>query len=68
MEKHLKGFEGKRVELYCGAGSTFCGVVKEVGEGVVQISEHDDLIWIAIEKIISLTEKSENASRPGFVG
>ena len=68
MEKLLIGFEGKRVELNCGSGATFCGIVKEVSDGVVQISEHDDLVMIAIEKIISITEKAENASRPGFVG
>lgn len=68
MEEKLRGLEGKRVDINCGTGAMFRGVVKEVEEKVVSIIDEDDKYTIiAIKKIIALTECSDTVTRPGFI-
>ena len=69
MEEKLREFEGKRVDLNCGAGSMFRGVVKLVEEKTVTIIDEDDHnTTISVDKIIAVTECMEPLSRPGFIG
>jgi hypothetical protein len=68
MEEKLKGFQGKRVDINCGAGAIFRGNVSAVESGLVTIIDEDDrLTSIAVEKIIAVTECHEPISRPGFI-
>jgi hypothetical protein len=68
MDEKLREFDGKRIDINCGAGAVFRGVVKEVGEKIVVIQdENDRSILIAIKKIIAVTECHEPITRPGFI-
>jgi hypothetical protein len=69
MEEKLKKFKGRKLDVNCGAGATFRGTVEDVEDGILMIKDEMDVIsHIAIGKIIVLTECSENATRPGFIG
>ena len=69
MEEKLRTFKGKKLDVNCGAGATFRGTVEDVEDGILKIKDEMDVIsHIAIRKIIVLTECSENATRPGFIG
>lgn len=68
MEEKLKGLDGKRVDINCGAGAIFRGTVKEVTEKVVTIFDEDEQnTSIAIKKIIAVTECVDPVTRPGFI-
>jgi hypothetical protein len=68
MEEKLKGFEGSRVDINCGAGANFRGIVKEVDEKIVTIVDEDDrLTSVAIRKIVAVTECVDPVMRPGFI-
>jgi hypothetical protein len=68
MEEKLKGYEGKRVDINCGAGAIFRGKVSSVESGLVTIIDEDDRVTsIAIEKMIAVTECHEPITRPGFI-
>ena len=69
MEEKLRSFKGRKLDVNCGTGAVFRGTVEEVEEGVLKIKdEMDGISHIAIRKILAVTECSENASRPGFIG
>ena len=68
MEERLTDLKGKRVDINCGTGAIFRGIVKEVQEKVVTIVDEDDLnISISIKKIIAVTECVDPVTRPGFI-
>jgi len=68
MEEKLKGYEGSRVDVNCGGGANFRGVVKEVDDKVVVIVDEDERVTsIAIKKIIAVTECADPVMRPGFI-
>ena len=69
MEEKLREFEGKMVDINCGTGSMFRGVVKLVEEKTVTIIDENDLnTTISVKKIVAVTECVEPLSRPGFIG
>ena len=69
MEDKLKVFKGKKLDVNCGSGAVFRGTVQDVDDGVLKIKDEMDVIsHIAISKILAVTECSENATRPGFIG
>jgi hypothetical protein len=68
MEKKLTDLVESRVEVTCGAGLVFCGVLKNVDAGIIEIiDDHDDLTAVAIEKIIAVRKSVDPTSRPGFI-
>lgn len=68
MEEKLAELKGKRVDLNCGSGAIFRGVINEVDDGVLSITDEDSLITrITIRKIIAVTECVEPVTRPGFI-
>lgn len=67
MEKRLKDFEGSRVEVTCGSGIVFCGLLREVNEDFVEIVDSDDLTVISADKIIAVRKSTDPTSRPGFI-
>jgi len=69
MEEFLRSFEGKKVDIYCGASSFFSGRLEETGGPVISLTDSDDRkIHIAAEKVIAIRESFEAHSKPGFIG
>jgi hypothetical protein len=68
MEEKLSEFSGKQVDINCGAGAIFRGVIEDVSGQLVTIKdEHDRTISIAMNKIIAVTEFADPVNRPGFI-
>jgi hypothetical protein len=68
MEELLQSFEGKKIDVTCGSSAVFRGEVVEVGEGVLKLRDEDGkLLYIAIPRIASVYECSDQAGRPGFI-
>lgn len=67
MEKKLTDLVGSRVEVTCGAGLVFCGELKSVNDGLIEILDDDDLTAVAVEKIIAVRKSVDPTSRPGFI-
>lgn len=68
MEKKLIDFLNDRVEVTCGSGLVFCGVLKAVEDDFIEVAdEHDDLTVVAMEKIIAVRKSVDPTHRPGFV-
>ena len=68
MEKKLKDLLNDRIEVTCGTGLVFCGVLKTVENDFIEVSdEHGDPTVVAIEKIIAVRKSVDPTHRPGFV-
>lgn len=68
MEDKLQDLKGKRIDVNCGSGANFRGVVESVGDGIVTIKDEDDQVTnISIKKIIAVTECVDPITRPGFI-
>ncbi len=67
MEEKLKQLRGKRIDVNCGAGAVFRGVVEDVDNLLVLKDENDVIINISLKKIIAVTECVEPLTRPGFI-
>lgn len=69
MEELLKQLVGKKIDVSCGATAIFRGKVDKVNDGVLCLVDEDlNTVFLAIEKIASVSECKENAGRPGFIG
>jgi hypothetical protein len=69
MEEILRNLTGKKIDVSCGSGPILRGEVKEVRDGVLFLRDDDDKpAYVVIDKIASIYECSDTASRPGFIG
>ena len=69
MEELLKNLTGKKIDVSCGAGPILRGEVKQVIGGVLYLRDEDDKpAYVSIDKIASIYECSDSATRPGFIG
>ncbi len=69
MIELASSFVGKEVEIICGPGLAFKGHLESVQDGVLTLKDSEGKhYYIASEKIVSLSESSHPAVRPGFVG
>ena len=68
MEKKLTDLLDSRIEVTCGAGLVFSGVLKGVDGGLIEIvDDHNDLTVVSVEKIIAIRKSVDPTSRPGFI-
>lgn len=68
MEEIIKGLIGKKIDVSFGAGAVFRGDVIEIKNGVALLRDEDEKVaYVAIDKIASVRECSDSASRPGFI-
>jgi len=68
MDKKLNEFVESRIEVTCGAGLVFSGVLKAVNDDFVEIvDDHDDVTVVSIDKIIAVRKSADPTSRPGFI-
>jgi hypothetical protein len=69
MEEVIRKLIGKKIDVSFGATAVIRGEVINVQDGVVYLHDEDKTpVYIAVDKIGSIYECSEHASRPGFVG
>lgn len=68
MEELIKGLIGKKVDVSCGPGAILRGEVENVSSGVLYLRDEDGKsAFVAIDKIATVYECSDSASRPGFI-
>jgi len=69
MEELLTGLIGKKVDVGCGNSAVYRGEILKVADGVLHIRDEDEkTAYIAVDKIATVYECSDSASRPGFIG
>ncbi len=69
MNELATKFVGREVEIICGPGLAFKGHIESVKDGVLTLKDNEGkLYFIVTEKIVSLSESTHPAVRPGFVG
>ena len=69
MEELIRSLTGKRVDISCGPGAILRGEVVEVRDGVLHLRDEDEKsAYVAINKIATVYECSDAATRPGFIG
>ena len=69
MEELIKRLVGKKVDVGCGSGAMLRGEVLDVRDGVLYLKDEDEKsAYVAIDKIATVYECSDSASRPGFIG
>ena len=68
MHALLAKMLGKKIDVYCGGGSSLRGEVLKVEEGVLHLKDSDDkTCYVAIEKITVVWEARDEEHRAGFV-
>jgi hypothetical protein len=68
MRELLAKMVGKKVDLFCGGTSSLRGKVVKVDEGVAHLVDEDDqMFYVAVERIIVLSETRSGETRAGFV-
>ncbi len=68
MREILVKMVGKKVDLFCGGVSSLRGKVVKVDEGVAHmVDENDHMFYVAIERVIVLSESREGNQRAGFL-
>lgn len=69
MEELIKQLSGKKIDVSCGPGSVLRGEVEKVRDGVLYLRDEDGKsAYVSIDKIATVYECSDSASRPGFIG
>jgi len=68
MEDLLAKFVGKKIDLYCGGGSSLRGKLLSVESGVVHLRDDEGRsCYVAIEKVVVVWEARDDEHRAGFV-
>ncbi len=68
MQTLLAKLLGKKIDVYCGGGSSLRGEVLKVEDGVLHLKDSDDnTCYVAIEKITVVWEARDEEHRAGFV-
>jgi hypothetical protein len=67
MTELLTNMIGKKIDLYCGGGSSLRGEVVKVEGGVLHLRDSEDrLTYVNIEKIHVVWEAKDDEHRAGF--
>ena len=68
MTELLANMIGKKIDLYCGGGSSLRGEVVKVVDGVLHLRDSEQrMTFVNIDKIHVLWEAREDEHRAGFV-
>ncbi len=69
MQELLAKMKGRHVELLCVGAVRLCGEILKATDGVLQFKDEDKTFFVAIDKIISITERDDKQEhRAGFIG
>ena len=68
MRELLAKMVGKKVDLFCGGTSSLRGKVVKVDDTVAHLVDEDDqMFYVAVERVIVLSETRSGEQRAGFV-
>lgn len=68
MRELLAKLVGKKIDIFCGGTSSLRGKLVKVDEGVAHLVDDDDqMFYVAVERIIVLSETRSGDQRAGFV-
>jgi hypothetical protein len=68
MREILSKLVGKKVDMFCGGTSSLRGKLVKVEADVAHMVDDDDqMFYVAIERIIVLSETRSGETRAGFV-
>ena len=68
MNDLLSNMIGKKIDLYCGGGSSLRGEVVKVADGVLHLRDGEQrMTFVNIEKIHVVWEARDDEHRAGFV-
>ena len=68
VEDFLSRLTGKRIDVYCGGGSSLRGDVIKVEMGVLHLRDADgNPCYVAVDKIVVVWEAKDDEHRAGFV-
>ena len=68
MEDFLARLIGRKLDIYCGGGSSLRGEVLKVEMGVLHLRDADGKsCYIAVDKIVAVWEARDDEHRAGFV-
>jgi hypothetical protein len=68
MRELLAKMVGKKIDLFCGGTSSLRGKLVKVEDGVAHLVDEDDqMFYVALERIIALSESRSGEQRAGFV-
>jgi len=68
MEDFLSKLIGKKIDVFCGGGSSLRGEVLKVERGVLQLrDDNDKSCYVAIDKIVVVWEAKDDEHRAGFL-
>lgn len=68
MTELLANMIGKKIDVYCGGGSSLRGEVMKVERGVLHLKDSEQrLTFVNIEKIHVVWEARDDEHRAGFV-
>lgn len=68
MRELLTKMVGKKIDLFCGGTSSLRGKLVKVEDGVAHLVDEDDqMFYVALERIIALSESRSGEQRAGFV-
>ena len=68
MEDFLSRMIGRKLDIYCGGGSSLRGEVLKVEMGVLHLRDADGkYCYVAVDKIVVVWEAREDEHRAGFV-
>lgn len=68
MHQLLSNMIGKKIDIYCGGGSSLRGEVLKVEDGVLHLKDNEQrTTFVNIEKIHVVWEARDDEHRAGFV-
>jgi hypothetical protein len=68
MEDFLSKLTGKKIDVFCGGGSSLRGEVLKVERGVLHLrDDNGKSCYVAVEKIVVVWEAKDDDHRAGFV-
>lgn len=68
MEKIITDLIGKRIEINCGHGVAFKGENVGVEAGILTLECDGKKLYIDLTKIVVVSEATDSAGKPGFIG
>jgi hypothetical protein len=69
MEEIIRNLTGKKIDVNCGHSALFRGENLGYSNGVLTVrDEYGKTIYIDGARIVAVTEVSDAATRPGFIG
>ena len=69
MENVLQGLAGKKLDVVCMGAVTQRGENRSVSDGVLAlVDDEGKVVYISVSTIVAVSEVSDAATRPGFIG